>query len=233
MGEMKSAERVSATSYVVDYIRVAIQNGQMKVGDKLPREAEMAEELKVGRSTLREAIKILNAYGVVESRQGEGTFVVNQSAQKFFEFMGFFPGRESDMPYLELRRVVETGNVTMIYDQVDDATLDKLQGFADVMKESHSIDEYVAADIAFHNTMLSYLENPMLVQLNGMLVHMLTDLLSRIFCYPEVVADAYKEHTQIVEALRSRDLEACVKAVKFHLDQTADSVEKLFGENGI
>ena len=82
---MKKPERISATTQVVDAVRLAIQKGELKVGDKLPRESDMAEELGVGRSSLREGIKILNAYGIVESRQGEGTYIVDNSARNFFQ----------------------------------------------------------------------------------------------------------------------------------------------------
>ena len=51
---MKKPERISATTQVVDAVRLAIQKGELKVGDKLPRESDMAEELGVGRSSLRE-----------------------------------------------------------------------------------------------------------------------------------------------------------------------------------
>lgn len=191
---MKSAERTSATDYVVDTLRVAIQNGDMKAGDRLPKEADLAEKLGVGRSTLREAVKVLNAYGVLESRQGEGTYVVNNSAQKFFEFLFFSPSRENDKHYLELRRAVEVGTISIIYDKVDEETLDKLQVLVDVMRKKHSIDRYVAADVEFHHRLVTYLGNPMLEQLNNMLIHMRRDLLNRLFCYHELIEDAYIEH---------------------------------------
>lgn len=191
---MKSAERTSATDYVVDTLRVAIQNEDMKAGDRLPKEADLAEKLGVGRSTLREAVKVLNAYGVLESRQGEGTYVVNNSAQKFFEFLVFFPSRENDKHYLELRRAVEVGTISIIYDKVDEETLDKLQVLVDVIREKHSIDRYVAADVEFHHRLVTYLGNQMLEQLNNMLIHMRRDLLNRLFCYHELIEDAYIEH---------------------------------------
>ena len=225
---MKQTERVSATSYVVNSIRQSIQSGKLKIGDKLPREADMAEELGVGRSTLREAIKILNTYGVVESRQGEGTYIVDKIAQNFFEFMGFFPSKENDIHYLELRRVVEGGSMITIYNKLKEAELNELEKLVDIMNEKHTIDEYVAADVAFHHTLIAYSQNPLLIQINNMLIHMRYDQLNRLFCYHEIVEDAYNEHGGIVQALRSGDLMQCINAVNNHLDKTSDSVKKLF-----
>ena len=76
---MPSIERINATSQVVNSIRAMIRKGELKVGDKLPKEADLAREIGVGRSSLREGMKILAAYGVVEPRQGEGTFIVDNT----------------------------------------------------------------------------------------------------------------------------------------------------------
>ena len=91
----KNVGRVTATSLVVNTIREAIQKGKLKVGDKLPNETELAKEIGVGRSSFREGIRILAAYGVVEVRQGEGTFIVNKISEQILEFLGFFPSRQN------------------------------------------------------------------------------------------------------------------------------------------
>ena len=102
---MMRSERVCATDQVVNWVKSEIQSGRLRVGDKLPKEADMAEMLGVGRSSLREGMKILNTYGVVESRQGEGTFRVDHVAKNVFEFLGFLPNQENTAYFLELRRV--------------------------------------------------------------------------------------------------------------------------------
>ena len=83
---MSSVERVNATAQVVNTIKRMLQRGELKVGDRLPKEADLAIEIGVGRSSLREGMKILAAYGVVESRQGDGTFIVDNTAKNFFDF---------------------------------------------------------------------------------------------------------------------------------------------------
>lgn len=225
----RRTERVSATDQVVERIKLAVRHGELSLGDRLPNESIMAEQLGVGRSTLREAIKILTAFGVVESRQGAGTYIVDKSAQNFFEFMGFFPSEENDVNYLELRRVLEVGNITTIYSKIDEDELQKLDKLVAIMNQPHRIDEYVDADLSFHRTLIAHMNNPMLIQLNDMLAYLRNELLNRIFYYPEIVEDAYIEHGRIVAALRSRNLEECVAAVNYHLDKTKDSVIKLFG----
>lgn len=217
---MKKPERVSATTQVVDAVRLAIQKGELKVGDKLPRESDMAEELGVGRSSLREGIKILNAYGIVESRQGEGTYIVNNSAKHFFEFMGFFPSAENTMNYLELRRTIEVGNIVSIYDKITDPELDALEKLVEILGRRCPIDDYVKADQDFHQALISYTQNPMLIQINNMIADMRSNLLYRMFCHHEIVEDAYAAHREILRSIRKRDLMACIQAVNDHLDTT-------------
>lgn len=217
---MKKPERISATQQVVDAVRFAIQRGELKVGDKLPREPDMAEELGVGRSSLREGIKILNAYGIVESRQGEGTYIVDNSARNFFQFMGFFPSAENTINYLELRRTIEVGNIVSIYDKITDSELGALEKLVDILGRKCPIDEYVEADQDFHQALISYTQNPMLIQINNMIADMRSNLLYRMFCHREIVEDAYIAHREILRAIRSRDLLACIKAVNDHLDTT-------------
>lgn len=137
---MNETGRVSASDLVVNNIRSKIQRGELKVGDRLPVEADLARELNVGRSSLREGIKILTAYGVVESRQGEGTFITDNVASNFFEFMGFFPSKENTEYLIELRRVIEVGNIAAIYDRVTPQQYERLEKMVDVFDEEHTLD---------------------------------------------------------------------------------------------
>lgn len=82
MNDVMSVERVSAPMQVMRAIRDAIRRGELKEGDKLPPENELAKQLKVGRSSFREGMRLLSAYGVVEIRQGEGTFIINKTAEQ-------------------------------------------------------------------------------------------------------------------------------------------------------
>lgn len=222
-------ERVNATDLVVNYVRTAIQNGQLKVGDKLPREADIAQELGVGRSSLREGIKILNAYGVVESRQGEGTFVVDHCASNFFQFMGFFSSKENMHYFLGLRRVLEVGNIVEIHDKLQPEDIEKLEKFAAVFdNEDRPTSEYIEADKDFHSYMISFSKNPMTIQINNMLTSLRSDLLERLFAHKEIVQDARFAHHKIVEALKSKDMNACIAAVGDHLDTTVNRLPQVY-----
>ena len=225
---MNETGRVSASDLVVNNIRSKIQRGELKVGDRLPVEADLARELNVGRSSLREGIKILTAYGVVESRQGEGTFITDNVARNFFEYMGFFPSKENSEYLVELRRVIEVGNIASIYDRVTPQQYDQLEKLVDVFDEEHTIDEYVEADYNFHNTLIEITGNPMLIQVNNMIAQMRRDLLYRMFSHPEIIQDARTSHRAIFNSLKAKDRNACISAVASHISTTRERIKNIY-----
>ena len=74
---LQSLKKESILQTVINRLTDAIKNGELKPGDKMPPEIELAESLGVARSSVREAIKILSYLGVLESRRAEGTFIRN------------------------------------------------------------------------------------------------------------------------------------------------------------
>ncbi len=222
---MNKTERVNATTQVVNSIKAAIQNGELALGDQLPNEADMARELGVGRSSLREGMKILAAYGVVEPRQGEGTFIVDHRARNFFEFMGFFPSKENMDYFIELRRVLEIGNIVTIHDQLTQKELDELDAILVEFERELPVEEYVRLDLAFHRYLISHTQNPMIIQVNNMIEAMRGELLYKLFLDMKVVNDARGAHRIIMKALKARDLDACIDAVAAHIDKTKAHID--------
>lgn len=217
---MEELARVSASELVVQSIHSRLQRGELKVGDRLPVEAELAKELNVGRSSLREGMKILAAYGVVESRQGEGTFIVDRVAEKFFELMGFFPSKNNYEIFLELRRIVEVGNLLDIYDKISPEEIKTLEGYIKTLTEKHRIEEYVEADYGFHDTLISISHNPMLNQINKMLSRMRRDLLLELFTQESVLQESIDEHSKILEGLKAKNPQMCMEAMYEHIATT-------------
>lgn len=221
-------KRVNATDIVVNSIKEAIETGKLHVGDQLPKEEELASQLGVGRSSLREGMKILAAYGVVESRQGEGTFIVDHSAENFSEFLGFFPGDDKQMTFLELRRVIEVGNIVAVCGKATPEDIKNLAKLVHVFDEPREEKDYVEADKDFHAYLLNMLHNPMLTQISNMIMHMREDMLWHLFTRKEIVEDARVAHHKILNALQSRDLEACINAVSEHLDTTVGLIPLVY-----
>ena len=227
---MEKIHRVNATQQVVDSFKDAIKNGSLKAGDRLPNETEIAKKLGVGRSSLREALKILAVYGIIESRHGEGTFIVDNRARNFFEFLGFKKDKENMKYFMKLRRVIEVGNIFYICGKLSKKELDELETYVKVFedKPQRGIDDLVNADRDFHAKLISYGDNPMLVQINNMITDFRLDLLRRFFTHQYIVDDARKAHRRILEALKKGNAEECLAAVSSHIEITVKHVDTVY-----
>lgn len=202
----------------MNYVKTAIQKGELKVGDKLPREADIAQELNVGRSSLREGLKILHAYGVIEARQGEGTFVVDNRARTLVEFMSFVSSEENMHHFLGLRRILEVGNIVDLQGKMRLKDIEELERLNSVFFERGlPVQDYIDADKAFHNFMISFSRNPMLIQINNMIANLSEALLVRLFAEEKNICDVAEGHRKILEALKANDMEKSIEAIGSHL----------------
>ena len=211
-------EHKSAAMHVVDAVRNSIRNGDLKEGDKLPNETEMAKELGVGRSSIRESMRILKAYGVVDVRQGEGTYITNRCAEQVFEILGFFPNDDMTMEYLvNLRQVIEPSNLKLNYDKVTDAQISELCELTGYIKTTEATEKRIWADAQFHKSLINASGNPLLAEVYSMLTKMQKNLMNRLMCYDNVVEDAYISHYEIIEGLKKKNGAACAAAMEQHL----------------
>ena len=217
--------RTTAPMQVVNAIRDAIASGNLKVGDKLPPESELATRLGVGRSSFREGMRILATYGVVEIRQGEGTFIVNHMAERFMEFLGFLPESQNLYYMIELRRILEVGSIMELCGKVADEQIQELRSVNQKLVSSNDYAECADLDIEFHRLLISYNKNPMLDQFNEMITKMRKELLHILFYRLEETALAASAHEKIVNALALGNVTACVSAVQEHLSATERSMK--------
>ena len=106
---MRAFERQSLTKQLMDVIIANITSGDLPVGEKLPPEAELAETLHVSRNTLREALKTLDTFGIIESLHGQGTFVSAHAMQRIpnIEILKLLSADHDVQSHLDARLVIE------------------------------------------------------------------------------------------------------------------------------
>lgn len=219
---IKATKRVSAALQVVESINGALRDGTLQEGDRLPCEQDLAEMLDVGRSSLREGVRILAANGVLDVRQGEGTFVTDKFAEKVFEFLGYPPVPENYPYLLELREVLEYGCVSLICGKLSADDLDELERLSLSLDAAAPTADNIANDMAFHSKLFSLSNNELIYQMYRMMFKTLSSLMCSLMGDPDVVRDAREAHLRIVAALHSGDVAASIAAVKTHLDRVSD-----------
>ena len=118
----------SVVERIVDQITNAIINGELKPGDKIPTEPELCETFNVGRNSVREAIKILEAYGVVEIRRADGTYIRQEYNYKMLYpiLYGIILQKDSKQQLIELRKVIDLGILQEAMKQMGDQEFEEL-----------------------------------------------------------------------------------------------------------
>lgn len=159
----------SIVKRIIEQITNAIIDGQLKPGDKIPTESELASSFEVGRNSVREAIKILEAYGVLEIKRADGTYVCQKYDEKMLYpiLYGIILQKDSKEKIIELRKVIDVG---IFYEVINKITKEKIDGLKKELKilerelynPDYSTFDIFEADVRFHSIIVDILDNPLL-----------------------------------------------------------------------
>lgn len=169
----KQLHKDSVVNQVVKQITDSIIAGDLKPGDKLPTEPELCENFGIGRNSVREAIKILEAYGVVYIKRAEGTFVNDSYNHKMLDPMlyGILLDKNLRINIIQVRKVLDTGMLYQIISMITDEKMDKIQQKFESLKtvvlgEGVAAKQVLQADVDFHRALVESTGNPILCNMH-------------------------------------------------------------------
>lgn len=209
-----------------DGIRAFIVDNGLKPGEPLPSEAELAALLDVGKTSVREALRRLEAHGVVEVRRGKGLFVGTFSFGPLIEQLPY--GLQADSvplrQLLQTRRALEEGLIAEVAKVISTDDLARLDALVDQMRVSADHGRVPAeVDQAFHQALFAPLENPFVLQLIDVFWSIFRKAADHIVL--ELRRPTADDHGAIVDALRSGDRAAMTKAVDRHFEDLQRSLD--------
>ena len=212
----------------VERLGTAIRLGILGPGIRLPSERELAEQLGISRSTLRQAITTLVQSGHLTSVRGRGggTFVVQEPPLAEGSPTG--PVRQDWREVLDLRSAIEVGTATLAADRASDDDLALMRECVDRMAAATDFDDYRRADIRFHMAIAEASGVPRLVGLVAEVEADVSELIAHIAHPPEVLDHSNAEHGRIIDALARRDAPRAVRLLRRHLDGTVHILGGLF-----
>lgn len=204
-----------------------ILEGSLKPGDRLPPERELAAELGVSRPSLREAIQKLASKGLVQSRQGGGTYVTDSLNSTFFDpwrdMLGNHPNLREDM--LEFRRMAEGQAAEWAAERATEADLQRLDQAFEALRAAFAGDDTEqcsAADIDFHQAIGDAAHNALLGHLSAALLRLMHDNirlnLGELKSVPAAGALLMSQHGAIHAAIRDRKPAVARAAAETHID---------------
>lgn len=216
-------ERIGTTSEsVVIQLREMIQRGELRPGDRLPPERDLAKLLGVSRPTLRAGIRSLAAVGVLQSRQGAGTFVVDAEGSPALDssplrlmaaLHGFTTGE-----MFEARQSLEMAIAGLAAER---ATGDQMASMAEELAGMYATmdepEQYLLHDMNFHQMVAAASGNRILTALMNMVATILYDVRRKTVSRAHDLKESAEMHRQIYRAIRDRNPEAARLAMRDHL----------------
>ncbi|MGH4032671.1 FadR/GntR family transcriptional regulator [Actinomycetota bacterium Odt1-20B] len=210
---------------IQERIKKLIIDQRLPSGASLPTEPELMELLGVSRNSVREALKALQAMGIVEIRHGFGTYVGPMSVAPMIEGLtfrtvaGHYRGEDSLLQLLELREAVETGLVARLAGRVPEADLAELDALVDRMDAeaaSPSGAVHTETDRAFHAALYRGLDNVLL----GEVLEAFWDAFHRVRTdlvdVPQDPKVTCRQHREILDAVRSGDVLRAERSLRAH-----------------
>lgn len=208
---------------IVQQIEDSILKGDLKAGDQLPAERELAQRFGVSRTAVREAVKALREKGLVEAYSGRGTFITDGTSQAVRQSLDLMVkiGQPEGSTYLaEVRSILEPEIAALAAMRVQDPELATMREAVAVMdKAGQDPGAYIEADLDFHLALAEAAANPLILSLIDSIVGLLREQRLRIFKVPGGPERGQVHHKRILEAMERHDSERAREAMKAHLEQ--------------
>lgn len=205
-----------------------IDEGRLAPGDRLPPERELAERFKVSRNSVRDALRTLEARGLIETRQGDGTYVREMKPAKLYTNMidVLVSRKENIRDVLQARSIIEPQIAYLAAQHRQASDLDRLEQnvVRHEAKAAHN-DPGVDEDAAFHHVIAEMTGNPFLVSLIEFINTQIESSRDMLLRYDESATRL--GHRAILDALRDQDADAARQAMTQHIAEVMHAHELL------
>lgn len=221
------AQAKTKATYVAEQIIAAIKQGEYQAGDRLPSERDIAEQMKVSRNSVREALSALQILGAIESRPGTGTYIHNSIMDKvnIDQVVTFVKKSEDLFKIWEARKEIEDSLVKLAIDRANKEDIDKIADALAAMRKATLAEDYdgfLGANTYFHLSVAKAADNlPLMNALRPLLEITTQELLEELklgYVWQEV-EECFAGHKAILEAIQKHDRKAGAKAVTAHFDE--------------
>ena len=217
---LEPIEKNTVTELVARRLVAQLSSGALKPGDKLPAERELARQLNVGRSTVREALKLLTLSGLLDSRPGDGTYVRRE--------FGAFLSQQIQWPVLlsvddldmivEVREGLEVKAARMAAKRATQEDIDKIGVFKQLLEiEGRDVERETDLDLEFHHAIASASRNSLLCRLMISLHDILREYIALSNQTTDRLETTVAEHQAIYDAIVAGDSDAAEQAMIKHL----------------
>lgn len=191
---------------------------RFSAGDKLPNENELSEQLNVSRTTLREAIRILVAYNVLEIQRGKGTFVTQSAFEQRSNLGQLSDIKVNAKDLYEMRLIFEPEAAYLAAIRGTDAEIKRILDFGEkIEQEIKSGQDRTDNEHSFHKAIAQATHNEFMNQLMPILYQAIAKGVTLSAMSPKAVTDTVNDHRMIIDFLEQRNAEGAKNAMKIHI----------------
>jgi GntR family transcriptional regulator, transcriptional repressor for pyruvate dehydrogenase complex len=221
---MKPIKKESIRTQVFERLRDQVIARNWPPGSKLPSENQLSLDMGVSRASIREGIQQLSALGLVDTRQGEGSFVRDFSSEIYLNAL--FPLLALDetavFHVLEYRKVMEKGTVTLVVEKAGEDDIKRLEeAYAVMVRHKDDVAQFAKADLGFHLALAEASGNPIIAKINLIIRHILSVSMENIV-RTLGNQDGLDYHRRILDAIEQRDAGLAERLMEEHVVRTME-----------
>lgn len=200
---------------LLDYVFAS----DMAPGTRMPSERQLAQSLGVGRSSVREALKSLGLLGLVEVRQGDGTYLKRPDSEllpKVIEW-GLLLGERRTLDLVDARQQIEVVVARLAAERRTTAQVQAMKKVLQRMGRSGKVETFVESDVAFHLSVAEAAQNTVLLGVLDGVQSLLRVWIRRVVAEAGETRSSYEEHVPVFSAIERGDPEAAGAAMTAHM----------------
>ena len=216
MIQLKRIKSESVVQQIIDSLVEAMIRKELRPGDQIPTEMELAESLGVGRNSVREAIKILVYFGVLEIRRAEGTYVCEGFTETMIDpiIYGIILDKAGSYEYLmELREIMEAGVMKLAMQNAEEEEIRKLRIQLERMRREielgpDNVDRVFHEDNEFHSIITAMGHNPLVQKIEAVvrtLTHSMRYETVKTMVESGKGQELYEAHAKLLQILENKD----------------------------
>lgn len=219
-----STETTTLVDLVEESILLYIKSKNLTLGDKLPNEDEICEQLNVGRNVVREALSRLRSMGIIDSRKKRGTVLHEPDIKKNLEKI-ILPNMLSIgtiVDLIELRLSIEVGIISTLFERITDKDIDELRLLIKKEKRTATVRVSIDEELAFHSRVYQITGNQAIMNIQQLLIPVYRFIHDNYDAFSEISSRLQKQsllatHKDLFDCLEKKDEEMYSNVVKRHL----------------
>lgn len=220
------------TQKIIDMIEAGVFN----IGDLLPGQRELAQQLNVGRSTLREAIRHLEALGILETHPGIGTYVVRSGPYSFDDQLRGWLAENQDqiIKIFEIREALESKTAELAATRASAEDIERMRRVLDEMNKAVEQGDFKSVtllDFDFHDAISKSTGNDLLYQMIETICSILSESRGAVLALPGRAARSFNEHQSIFAAIEARHPQQARNAMTQHLINALADVQVILSQS--